>query len=82
MFIIYSGECGMYIFDERKRQEAKHKPVAILGANTVVGEKAVINKFDSGEREATVLAHTDVVTLVLSKQDYQKTMYTWLIMEK
>ena len=54
----------------------------IIGANTVVGEKTVINKFDSGEREATVLAHTDVVTLVLSKQDYQKTMYTWQIMEK
>ena len=67
MFIIYSGECGMYIFDERNRQEKILKPVAILGANTVVGEEAVINKFDSGKRTATVLAHTDVVTLVLNK---------------
>jgi hypothetical protein len=42
----------------------------------------VVDKFDSGKRIATILAHTDVVTLMLSKQDYQKTIYTWQVMEK
>jgi len=42
----------------------------------------VVYKFDSGKRTATVLAHTDVVALRLSKQDYQKTIYTWQVMEK
>ena len=48
----------------------------------MVGEAAVIDKFDSGRRSATVLAHTDVVTLVLTKEDYQKILYQHQVMEK
>lgn len=47
-----------------------------------MGEKAVIDRFDSGYRAATVLAHTEVVTLVLTKEDYQKILYQHQVMEK
>ena len=62
MFTIYSGECGVYVFNQstsgEAAQENTHRAVAVIGANTVVGEAAVIDKFDSGRRSATVLAHT------------------------
>ena len=78
MFIVYSGEMGIYVFDKDKNKqqpEHSHRAVAILGANTVIGENAVVDKFDPGRRNATVLAHTEVVTLVLTKSDYQKILY-------
>ena len=73
MFVIYSGDCGVYVFNMKKSGEADitHRAVAILGKNTVVGETAVIDKFDTGKRSATVVAHNDVVTLCLRKKDYQ-----------
>ena len=74
MYIIYSGEYGVYVF---KNKTGKHdhpdqdyRAVATIGANTVVGDKAVTDKFDSGKRSATVVAHTEVVTLVVTKHDY------------
>ena len=81
MYIIYSGECGIYRFDETN-QSKQHRAVATVGANTVVGEKAVTDRFDSGERTATVLAHTEVVALMLTKQDYQNTLYQHQVFEK
>ena len=56
--------------------------MATLGANTVVGHTAVVDKFDSGRRSATVVAHTEVVTLVLTKTDYQKILYQHHLMQK
>ena len=73
MFIVYSGETGVYVFDRKQNQTSplsSHRAVAILGANTVIGEQAVVDKFNSGYRNATVLAHTQVVTLRLTKEDY------------
>ena len=79
MYIVYSGQCGVYIFDKEQKSgdspPASHRAVAIIGANTVIGEQAVVDKFDSGRRNATVLAHSEVVTLVLTKDDYQKILY-------
>ena len=74
MFVIYSGECGVYIFDAQN-QANSHKAVAIVGANTVVGESAVMDKFGDPRRKATVLAHSEVVCLSLTKDDYHKTLY-------
>ena len=88
MYIIYSGECGIYIFSSKDAEAEmgqevsngeqtkeitsllSYKSVATLGANTVVGHTAVVDKFDSGRRSATVVAHTEVVTLILTKTDY------------
>ena len=80
MYIVYSGQCGVYIFDQEQKSGGDsppptHRAVAIIGANTVIGEQAVVDKFDSGRRNATVLAHSEVVTLVLTKFDYQKILY-------
>lgn len=80
MYIVYTGECGVYVFNSKKHQTrdseaSSHRAVAIIGANTVVGETAVVDKFDSGKRSATVLAHTEVVTLILTKADYQRILY-------
>ena len=37
MYIIYTGECGVYIFkSEHDGFSGSHKAVAILGANTAV----------------------------------------------
>ena len=100
MYIIYSGECGVYIFSrkdaavemgremsngEKETDEyplQSYKSVATLGANTVVGHTAVVDKFDDGRRSATVVAHTDVVTLVLTKNDYQKILYQHHLIQK
>ena len=70
MYIIYSGECGVYVFRKTDDVMSSHRAVAILGANQVVGETAVVDKFDSGKRSATVVAHTEVVALRLTKDDY------------
>ena len=76
MYIIYTGECGVYIFkSEHDGLSGSHKAVAILGANTAVGETAVVDKFDDGLRTATVVAHTDVVAVRLTKTDYQRILY-------
>lgn len=75
MYIVYSGECGIYRFDKNPDSSNSHRAVATIGANTVVGDKAVVDRFDSGVRTATVVAHTDVVALMLTKQDFQNTLY-------
>ena len=83
MFVIYSGECGVYIFKaNQKGRTNSHQAVAILGPNTVVGEGAVLDKFDSGVRNATVLAHSEVVAMTLTKEDYQKLFYQYTVMER
>ena len=43
MYIIYKGECGVYKFNNMTKYtpESDHRAVAIIGANTVVGESAV-----------------------------------------
>ena len=86
MYIVYSGELGVYVFDKDKANSPSpresHRAVAILGANTVIGEQAVVDKFDSGRRNATVLAHSEVVTLKLTKDDYQSILYQHQVMEK
>ena len=56
--------------------------MATIGANTVVGETAVIDPYDTGKRNATVLAHTEIVTLCLTKDNYQKILYQNTITEK
>ena len=75
MYLIYSGECGVYVFKRSDDALSSHRAVAIIGANQVVGETAVVDKFDSGRRTATVVAHTEVVALRLTKDDYQKILY-------
>ena len=77
MYVIFSGECGIYVINQQEEGYSSstvhlksHRAVATLGANTVIGEKAVVDKFDTGRRNATVVAHNEVVTLVLTKDDY------------
>jgi len=72
MFVIYSGECGVYVFRNtgKGQGDTSHSAVAILGPNTVVGETAVTDRLNSGRRTATVLAHSAVVTLKITKADY------------
>ena len=74
MYIIYKGDCGIYVFNNKTKltPESDHRAVAIVGANTVVGEKAVSDILDDGYRSATIVAHTNVITLVLTKENYQK----------
>ena len=73
MYIIYSGEIGIYKF-HIKEKEKTFEEVAVIGANSVVGQQAVM---DDGNdvRNATVLAQSDVVTLVMTKEDYQSILY-------
>ena len=74
MYLIYQGDCGVYVFNEKTSlsPESSHNAVALVGANTVVGESAVTDQFEEGIRSATIVAHTDVVTLKLTKNNYQK----------
>ena len=74
MYVIYSGECGIYKFNNRTAGSREFQEVAVIGANIVVGEKAVMDE-GNDVREATVLAQSDVVTLVLTKQDFQQILY-------
>ena len=69
MYIIFSGECGIYKFKSRMSVDREFSEVAVLGANNVVGEKAVMDE-GNDVRAATVLAQSDVVTLVLTKNDF------------
>ena len=86
MFVVYSGEYGVYVFDKKQAAggsgQSSHRAVATIGANTVVGETAVIDPYDTGKRNATVLAHTEIVTLCLTKDNYQKILYQNTITEK
>lgn len=43
MYLIYQGDCGVYVFNEKTSlsPESSHNAVALVGANTVVGESAV-----------------------------------------
>ena len=41
MYIVYSGQCGVYVFDKERKEDSpmnSHRAVAIIGANTVIGE--------------------------------------------
>ena len=83
MFIIHSGECGVYITD-KKTDESEEKTftrVAILTGNTVVGHSSVV-EVEPSRRSATVVAHSEVITLELTKADFQKTLYQHELLEK
>ena len=83
MFIIHSGECGVYIND-KKSDESEKKTftrVAILTGNTVVGHSSVV-EVEPVRRSATVVAHSEVITLELTKADFQKTLYQHELLEK
>lgn len=69
MFVIFSGEVGVYIGEEND------KCVATLGANKVFGEKALEN---DSRRGATIIAHTRTVCLTLYKVDYNNIIYVRL----
>ena len=83
MYIIMRGDCGVYQFSNTtKNIAASHHCVAIVGENTVVGEGAILDTFDEQRRDSTVLAHSEVITLKLSKKDYQKILYSHSILER
>lgn len=42
MFIIFKGECGVYI-NQTSNQIENQTAIAVLGANSVTGDKAVMN---------------------------------------
>lgn len=74
MFIIYSGLCGIYIFI-KSQPNSSHRAKAELGPNAVLGESAVLDKSLQTRRAETVVAHSPVVALKLTKEDYQKILY-------
>ena len=43
MYIIFSGECGIYKFKGRMSVDREHSEVAVIGANSVVGQRAVMD---------------------------------------
>ncbi len=57
MYVIYSGQVGVYIF-KATQQDSNHHAKAILSANAVVGETAVIDKHTENRRPATLVAHS------------------------
>jgi CRP-like cAMP-binding protein len=63
MFILYSGEVGVYIDDRHTT-----KCVAVLNENKVFGETALIK---NDKRSATIKAHTVVKVMVLNKIYYR-----------
>ena len=73
MFIIHSGECGIYLADKKTdandSEETTYTRVAIITGDTVVGQNCVV-EIEPGRRSATVVAHEDVVTLELTKTDF------------
>ena len=85
MFIIHSGECGVYIADKKtnadESEETTYTRVAILAGDTVVGHTA-IDDIAPERRSATVVAHADVVALELTKIDFQKTLAQHELLEK
>ena len=74
MFIIFSGSCGIYKFRTNQKLNDEHSEVATIGANIVVGERAVMDE-DTNIRDATVLAQSDVIVLVMTKKDYLEIAY-------
>lgn len=75
MFVIIKGECGVYVFNDEEAQLNPNnvlQAVAIIGENTVVGESAMTDDFENGKRSATIMAHSQVITLKLMKTHYQK----------
>ena len=62
MFIIYSGEVGVYTDSERE------KCVAVIGKNRVFGETALER---NDKRGASIVAHSEVKVLVLNKIYYR-----------
>ena len=70
MYTIFSGECGIYKFRSRMSADREYSEVAVVNANAVVGQRAVMDDGGNDVRDATILAQSDVVTLVLTKGDY------------
>ena len=71
MYIIMHGDCGIYVFNEEaKDEDPSYHCITILNKNTVVGENAVTDAFNDTIRGATVIAHSDMITLRLMKVDY------------
>ena len=72
MYIIYSGKCGIFkLLSDRSGYEQ----VAEISANSVVGQKAVMDDGSGNLRDSTVMAQTEVIALRLTKQDYQQILY-------
>jgi CRP-like cAMP-binding protein len=63
MFILYSGEVGVYVEDRHIT-----RCVAVLNENNVFGEAALIR---NDKRSATIKAHTMVKVMVLNKIYYR-----------
>lgn len=57
MYVIYSGQVGVYIF-KTTQQDSSHRAKATLSANAVVGETAVLDKHTENRRPATLVAHS------------------------
>ena len=75
LYIIYSGKCGIYKMTKDSVGHLDYQEVAAISANSVVGQKAVMDDGSGDIRDATVLAHTEVVALRLTKKDYQQILY-------
>ena len=72
MYIIYSGKCGIFkLLSDRSGYEQ----VAEISANSVVGQKAVMDDGSGNLRDSTVMAQTEVLALRLTKEDYQQILY-------
>lgn len=73
MFIIYSGMCGVYRFNNTDPDKT-NRAFATLGPNTEVGSRAVVDR-KPDKRMATVMAHNEVIALKLTKQDFQNILF-------
>lgn len=69
MFVLFKGECGIYINSGTANDASNQTAVAVIKENQVTGEKAVMSN-ENSIRLASVIAHSDVTTLVLKKKDY------------
>ena len=68
MYILFSGEVGVYVND--------NKCVAVLKDNKVFGEIALET---DEKRGATIIAHSHSLCLILFKRDYKEIIYVRLI---
>ena len=76
MYIIIQGEVGIW---KDSPDGTKHKQIATLSANMVVGETAIK---DSRPRGASAIAHTDCEVLELTKKIFDQTIQQELVMGK
>jgi CRP-like cAMP-binding protein len=73
LYIIYDGNCGVYLNKENSRGEIKRSKQAVttLTDGAVVGEQALNDRQTTMYRSAHIIAHSEeVVALVLTKVDY------------